>query len=561
MKFKTISRRIVFSFSIVIAIMMLYIVYNYYAITQSNNATEQIVQKELQLLITDYEQAQTIDLRIVAARGYVLSGDKKYKEIFQDNVTRAASNEEKRLALTTSDDDFGKFADMAKEWNRYIEQQVFAVYDQGKTKLAIQNLTKMDATATTIREGYEGLAQQRKQAINEVGTDIIAAGETKQLIAIVVGIFIVLVAVMIELLSARGISRPIITLTKRMNQITNGDLSEPPLIVQSKDEVGQLMEATNTMSDIMNRLLKHIQTVSNDVAAHSEELLQSTTEVKAGTEQIVHTVTEIASGTELQTSHTSDVAATMNDFAAKVTAVHESSKDAQQHSQEVKALTQEGRNLMTSSTKQMENIQHIVKEAVDQVEGLSKQTQEISQLVAVIQTIAAQTNLLALNAAIEAARAGEQGKGFAVVADEVRKLAEQVAFSVDDITAIVRKIQDDSSTVTSSLEQGYGEVEKGTIQIATTNTTFYRIADAIDSMAINIDGMSSELEEFVHNTDTINKSVDEIAAVSEQSAAGIQETSATIEQTASSMEEIKHSAEHLAEMAEQLNTLIRGFKL
>lgn len=560
MSFKTISRRIVFSFSIVITFMALYIVYNYFAIKQSNHATEQIVEQELQLLTTDYEQAQTIDLRIAAARGYVLSGDEKYKAIFQDNVARAASNEKQRLAMTSSED-FSKLAEMAKEWNRYIEQQVFAVYDQGNTELAIQNITKMDATVTTIREGYEGLAEQRKQAINEVGADMIVAGENKQLIGIVVGILIFVIAIIVELLSARGISRPIMTLTERMQRMTNGDLSGPPLKIHSKDEVGQLMEATNTMADILNRLLKHIQTVSNDVAAHSEELLQSTSEVKTGTDQIVHTMTEIASGTDELASHTTDVATSMNDFTGKVTSVHQSNKDVQHYSQDVMALTKEGRDLMSSSTKQMGAIQHIVKDAVEQVDGLSKQTQEISKLVTVIQTIATQTNLLALNAAIEAARAGEQGKGFAVVANEVRKLAEQVSYSVEDITGIVRNIQDGSNRVTASLEQGYSEVEKGALQITTTNATFHHIADAIEAIATNIEGMSSELVDVVHNTVTINQSIDEMAAISEQSAAGIQETSATIEQSASSMEEIKHSAEHLAEMAEQLNSLIRRFKL
>ncbi len=560
MSFKTISRRIVFSFSIVITFMALYIVYNYFAIKQSNHATEQIVEQELQLLTTDYEQAQTIDLRIAAARGYVLSGDEKYKAIFQDNVARAASNEKQRLAMTSSED-FSKLAEMAKEWNRYIEQQVFAVYDQGNTELAIQNITKMDATVTTIREGYEGLAEQRKQAINEVGADMIVAGENKQLIGIVVGILIFIIAIIVELLSARGISRPIMTLTERMQRMTNGDLSGPPLKIHSKDEVGQLMEATNTMADILNRLLKHIQTVSNDVAAHSEELLQSTSEVKTGTDQIVHTMTEIASGTDELASHTTDVATSMNDFAGNVTSVHQSNKDVQHYSQDVIALTKEGRDLMSSSTKQMGAIQHIVKDAVDQVDGLSKQTQEISKLVTVIQTIATQTNLLALNAAIEAARAGEQGKGFAVVANEVQKLAEQVSYSVEDITGIVRNIQDGSNRVTASLEQGYSEVEKGALQITTTNATFHHIADALEAIATNIEGMSSELGDVVHNTVTINQSIDEMAAISEQSAAGIQETSATIEQSASSMEEIKHSAEHLAEMAEQLNSLIRRFKL
>ncbi len=560
MNFKSISKRIVFSFSIVVAVVVLYIGYNSYAIIQSNRATEQIVDEELQLLITDYELSSTIALRIAAARGYVLSGDEKYKKIFDDNVTRALDNEKIRLAISESTE-FNKSAEMAKEWSNYIQKEVFAVYDQGQVELATKNLAIVNDRATEIRESYEGLAEHRKQSINTLGADIITAGKSKQLTGIIVGIVIVIISIITAVLSARVISRPIITVTNRMQRITQGDLSEPALSVTSKDEVGKLTEATNTMSDILNRLLKQIQTVSNDVAAHSEELTQSATEVKTGTEQIVDTVTEIASGTELQASNASDVATTMTDFTLKMTDVNNSSKDVHQYSQEVMALTKEGKDLMDASTEQMTAIHHIVKDAVYKVDGLSKQTQEISKIVAVIQDIAAQTNLLALNAAIEAARAGEHGKGFAVVADEVRKLAEQVAVSVDDITGIVQKIQQDSSVVTASLENGYGEVEKGTTKITSTNETFSQIAEAVYSMTTNIENISTKLEEVVENTTTIHKSVDEIAAVSEQSAAGIQETSATIEQTASSMDEIKNSSVNLADMAENLNELIRKFKL
>ncbi|WP_285397425.1 methyl-accepting chemotaxis protein [Lysinibacillus sp. fls2-241-R2A-57] len=560
MNFKSISKRIVFSFSIVVAVVILYIGYNFYAVKQSNKATEQIIDEELQLLITDYEEAQTIGLRIAAIRGYILSGDDKYKEIFEDNVKHAQENEKIRLALTDSED-FNKYAKMAKEWTRYVREEVFKVYDQGQVELAKENLASMSEKATEIREGFEGLAEERKQSINALGADIIKAGETKQLTGTIVGAVIVIVAMIIALFSARVISRPIITVTNRMQQITEGDLSEPPLIVKSEDEVGQLMEATNTMSDILNRLLKQIQTVSNDVAAHSEELMQSSTEVKTGTEQIVDTVAEIANGTEMQASNASDVATTMAEFTLKMTDVNNSSKDVHQYSQNVMALTKEGQGLMDASTEQMTSIHHIVKDAVYKVDELSKQTQEISKIVAVIQDIAAQTNLLALNAAIEAARAGEHGKGFAVVADEVRKLAEQVAVSVDDITGIVQRIQQDSNMVTSSLETGFGEVEKGTTQIITTNETFSQIAEAVYSMSTNIDSMSIKLEDVVQNTINIHKSVDEIAAISEQSAAGIQETSATIEQAASSMDEINNSSVNLADMAENLNDLTKKFKL
>lgn len=558
--FKSISTRIVFAFSIIVAVIVLYIGFNVYSSFQDNKATDEIVNEELQLLIADYELASSIGLRIAAARGYVLSGEQKYKDIYLQNVERALANEKIRLAHTESAE-FNKFAEMAKEWNDYIQKEVFDVYDQGNIEQAIHNLGSMDAKATEIREGYEGLAEHRKQLINVAGSDMISAGKSTQITGVVVGIAIVIFSIFIALTSAKVITRPIIVITNRMQKIAQGDLSEPAIATKTRDEIGKLTEATNSMSETMNRLLKHIQTVSNDVASHSEELMQSATEVKVGTEQVVDTITEIASGTEIQASNASDVATTMTDFTEKVTDVNASSKDVNQYSNEVMNLTEEGRDLMEASTNQMMTIDNIVKDAVVKVDELSKQTQEISTLVSVIHDIADQTNLLALNAAIEAARAGEHGKGFAVVADEVRKLAEQVSVSVGDITSIVQKIQKDSVLVTTSLESGYGEVEKGTTQITTTSATFTRIAEAVHSMSNRIVDMSVKLEDVVQNTVTINKSVDEIAAVSEQSAAGIQETSATVQQTASSMDEISSSAVNLAEMAESLNETVRKFKL
>lgn len=559
-QFKTIRARVLFAFSVVILIIALYSTYNLIHTNSNVKQTDSMVNEELQLLTVDYNLAQTMALRIAAARGYVLSGNSKYKDIFSENM-ELAKEESNQLREITSSAEFEEYATMAEEWDEYIQTNVFAVYDAGNAELATDNLVAMDDKATEIRLGFEKLAKVRSESINATGKNMISNGNTAQIVIIILSIATIVLSILIASISATKISKGIVTITKRMKNIAQGDFSEPLLQVKTKDELAQLTDATNTMVKKMNDMLKNIQATSNEVAAHSEELTQSATEVKLGTEQVSTTITEIASGTESQASNAADVATAMNDFSMKVQDVNTRNEHIKAASTNVLSLTAEGQDLMNSSTKQMETIDNIVKDAVLKVEELSKETQEISKIVQVIHAIADQTNLLSLNAAIEAARAGEHGKGFAVVADEVRKLADQVTHSVDDITKIVERIIAGSSVVTTSLESGYKEVERGTAQISMTGDTFVHISEALNDMSANIMDMSGKLNEVVANTATINRSVDEIAAVSQQSAAGIEETSATIEQATNAMDEVSNSAATLAVMAENLNDNVRQFKL
>jgi len=349
--------------------------------------------------------------------------------------------------------------------------------------------------------------------------------------------------------------------TNVMEQLALGNLSQEELKSKSKDEIGKLVTSTNQLNQNLRDIVSQINVVSESVSSQSEELTQSANEVKTGSEQVASTMQELAAGSETQANSASDLSSGMNSFADKVQEANENGYRIEANSKVVLNMTKDGSELMKNSIVQMEKVDSIVRDSVNKVHGLDKQSQEISNLVTVIKDVSDQTNLLALNAAIEAARAGEHGKGFAVVADEVRKLAEQVSDSVTNITDIVGNIQKEAGLVSESLQGGYKEVEQGKAQIVSTGETFRKISDAVTEMVDSITTIAENLVEITANAQQMNGAIQEIASVSEESAAGVEQTSASSQQISSIMEEVAGSSVQLAELAGELNELVRHFKL
>lgn len=558
--FNSIRTKILAGFSILIVVMMIYMIYISTSNANETKEIEGIVDVELPLLIADYELVATIHARLAAAQGYLLTGDSKYIEKFNSYVDIASENADFILSSSQADK-FKPYYERAVEWRNLIEKDVFQVYDTVGVEKAYANLLVLEESANDIIIGYETLAHDMRDQITDSGEHLIKTGNTNFWISINSGVILVILAIIIALFLSKRISRPVKALKNYMDYIIEGDISQPALPVTTKDEIGQLTAQTNLMTDRLNGMMREIQLVASDVAASSEQLTQSAHEVTEGTGHVSIAMGEIAHGTEVQATNASTIASTISNFRSQITDIHEASDDMKNHSTTVLSLTENGRDLMEQSTAQMTAIDQIVKVAVEKVEGLSQNTQQISTLVKVIHNIADQTNLLALNAAIEAARAGEHGKGFAVVADEVRKLSEQVSLSVIDISSIVEQIQQEAVVVTTSLEHGYQEVEKGTEQITDTNKTFVDISKALQMMVTDVNEMSKKLTTIVQNSGEINIAIDEIASVSQQSAAGVEETFAAVEQAAQAMEEITRSATNLAERAELLNSQVSHFKL
>lgn len=371
----------------------------------------------------------------------------------------------------------------------------------------------------------------------------------------------IIIAFILVIFISRHVTQHLNRVVLMSEKIASGDLTETDNHYRGRDEIAQLSTSMAKMRLQLTNMIDSIKQTSLLVSSQSEQLNQSADDVKSGTQQIAATMEELASGTETQANFAGDLAETMTIFAEKIKSINASSESINESSNDVLKETELGNEYMNKSINQMDNIDQIVKDAVGKVAGLDKQTQEISKLVVVVKEIADQTNLLALNAAIEAARAGEHGRGFAVVADEVRKLAEQVANSVVSIAKIVNEIQTESRNVTDALEKGYDEVEQGTKDIEETGVRFKAIEDAIAVMTSNVQTVISGLVELNNDSAKVNEAVQEIASISEESAAGVEETSASAEEASSAMEGVSNGASTLLESARELNELVQQFKM
>jgi len=495
------------------------------------------------------------------------SSDLEFVQPFKDKQTKLT----KELATVNFAADSPAFKELEQlhsqigEYTGYFDELVKTIEDEQLDPMSVlEQIDELHTKATALSEVmlvtneklYTAAAENAEKAqdysfdLLNLTTSIVAYA------AVLVFIFTLVIAVML----IRSFLNPIHKLQVALRKIAEGDLRQQ-INSPYNDELGSLSHHFDHMVERVREMLQHTQSVASSLATYSHSFQESSSITAHTNQDIVSTIQEISVGAEQQAGQSEQSAGLIQELEREVNEITEYTEVMLATSQTANHNTRKGSESVIALREVSEHSRESVNKVYLALTKLSDQSKDISRITKSITDISNQTNILSLNAAIEAARAGEQGKGFAVVANEVRKLAEQVSCSVEDITDIVRNIQDGSSRVTASLEQGYGEVEKGALQITTTNATFRHIADAIEAIATNIEGMSSGLDDVVHNTVTINKSIDEMAAISEQSAAGIQETSATIEQSASSMEEIKQSAEHLAEMAEQLNSLIRRFAL
>ncbi|WML54738.1 methyl-accepting chemotaxis protein [Neobacillus sp. PS3-12] len=376
---------------------------------------------------------------------------------------------------------------------------------------------------------------------------------------ICIGIFILL-GIAISYLIIHSITVPLRKLISATDKVSEGDLTQI-FDVKSKDEINILGVSFNKMVTSLREVIKQVDEKAELLAASSEQLMASSEQNSLATEQITNSIQEVASSTERQNVLIEESTGIIKGMSTQMEQIMNRSTTVANESIAAAKVVSHGNETIQLSKNQMEIIQDTVNNLGTVIHTLGERSKEINQIIDVISSIAAQTNLLALNAAIEAARAGEHGKGFAVVADEVRKLAEQSSKSTENIRHLISSIQSDTNQAVSSMDKGKTEFTKGMDLIKSAGEAFYQIELFVSQTNRQFQEVSASIEEATSGAEHVVESVDEIKEITVRVTGETQDVSSTTEEQLASMQEIAASAASLAEMAEELHDTIKKFKV
>lgn len=430
-----------------------------------------------------------------------------------------------------------------------VKEGVSAYAAQGKklgeTLIDARSRSDLNAVSEAIQYGTEQVAPlytkpaEALYALNEMNiqeskTIFETANNAAQkeiMINMAIIVAAALVSIIICIVIARGITRSLSNVFDTMAEIASGNLTVRST-VNSVDEMGMLGKEMNVMVEKLSAIIGRLSDNSLSVSSAAVQMNATAEQMATSTEELASQASTIATACEEMSATSSDIARSCH------LAANDSAK--------ANEAAEMGVGVVAETVTVMGRIADRVRTTAQTVESLGERSDQIGQIIGTIEDIADQTNLLALNAAIEAARAGEQGRGFAVVADEVRALAERTTRATREISEMIKSIQTETRSAVSAMDEGVREVEHGTTEAARSGDALRHILEQISSVTSQVNQIAVAAEEQTATTLEINNNIQQITEVANIS-------------SKSSHEEAQASNQ-LSKLAEDLKGMVGQFK-
>ena len=470
-----------------------------------------------------------------------------YITLVDKNLEVAGSSDVDLIGLSFDSDESIKSAVLDNEpayQERYYEAKDIDVYDINYPAI----INEENVGALSIGYSMTGV----KSAIKRNLVTVIISG--------------LLVFLILGLILFRGSNYAIKTiniLKKQMGFMASGDFSKdiPEELLTKNDEFGEISQAVSSMQMSIRDVVKNVMVASEQLAASSEELTATSQQSSTAANEIGKTIEEIAYGASDQAKNTGQGASSILELGSLIMENKSDIQNLNTTTEKVNNLKDEGLEVLVDLVEKTNINSKSSKEVQEIIINTNESAGKIVSASEMIKSIAEQTNLLALNAAIEAARAGEAGRGFAVVADEIRKLAEESNKFTEEISNIINDLTDKASSGVKTMEELEEIVSSQSRSVKLTNDKFQGIADSIEEMRSLINRVNDSSDEMEYKKEDIISIIESLSSISEENAAGTEEASASVQEQTAAMEEIANASEELSKIAEELNERVGEFTI
>ncbi|PWI58542.1 methyl-accepting chemotaxis protein [Sulfoacidibacillus thermotolerans] len=529
----------------------------------SQQQAERILDSNDHLLTT----VQSLDTAVRSADShgarYLMSPpatEQYYMNAYQSDLTSIKSLTQQLLqeitaapaaAKTTYKADLNAFN---QAWSQYLmgNYQTMTAIDTGTLRLQAQeNFVKVPVNPTlqALNQLTQAIIQRRQQA-EAAFKNYIAYAHTVNVIGTIVA---TLLAIFIQLYLTSRVIKNLKSLVELAKSMANGDFKQTLTGSRSNDETGQLADSFAHMQTAIAALVHQIQAAASELAATSQELNATTEEVASASTNLAEYASQVSEAAEQQRHEVGTIESILEETLQAINVVSSSAQTTAELTQQLVVHKGEGDEAVHSALTQMERIAEHVDLNQERIERLESRSRQIGEIIKLINDIAEQTNLLALNAAIEAARAGEQGRGFAVVADEVRKLAEKSREASADIGRLILDIQKETNASVIAAREDKEQVQIGTQVMQKVSGIFTEIGASVQSVAQQIAEVSHSAKDMTSHSDNLRDAARRVAQLSEQVAQDIANVTATAEEQTAATQEIASASVSLSDHAQELN--------